>query len=96
MLLNFERYLEQFLALLSYAGVTELDDFGVVSSLKGFPSSSDGKASACNARDVGSIFPGSGRSPGERNGNALQYTCLENFMDRTWWATVHGVAKSHG
>ena len=46
----------------------------------GFPSSSDGKASACNAGDLGSI-PGSGRSPGEGNGNPLQYSCLENSMD---------------
>ena len=47
-----------------------------------------------NAGDVGSI-PGSGRSPGEGNGNPLQYSCLENSMDRrTWWATVHGVTKS--
>ena len=54
---------------------------------------SDGKASACNAGDPGSIS-GSGRSPGERNGNPLQYSCLENSMDRgTWWATVHGIAK---
>ena len=45
-------------------------------------------------RDVGSIL-GSKRSPGEGNGNALQYSCLENFMDRgAWWAAVHGVAKS--
>ena len=52
------------------------------------------KASACNAGDVGSI-PGSGRSPGEGNGNPLQYSCHENPMDRgAWWATVHGVAKS--
>ena len=44
--------------------------------------------------DLGSI-PGSGRSPGEGNGNPLQYSCLENFMDGgAWWATVHGVAKS--
>ena len=44
--------------------------------------------------DLGSI-PGSGRSPGEGNGNPLQYSCLENPMDRgAWWATVHGVAKS--
>ena len=51
---------------------------------------SDGKESASNARDPGSI-PGSGRSPGERNGNPLQYSCLENSMDRvSWWATVHG------
>ena len=46
-----------------------------------------------NAGDVGSIS-GSGRSPGEGNGNPLQYSCLENFMDRrAWWATVHRVAK---
>ena len=45
------------------------------------------------AGDVGSIH-GSGRSPGEGNGNPLQYSCLVNSMDRgTWWATVHGVAK---
>ena len=62
--------------------------------LKGFPSGSEGKASACDAEDPGSI-PGSGRSPGEGNGNPLQYSCLENPMDRgAWWATVHGVAKS--
>ena len=52
------------------------------------------KASACNAGDLGSI-PGLGRSPGEGNGNPLQYSCLENPMDGgSWWATVHGVAKS--
>ena len=46
-----------------------------------------------NAGDLGSI-PGSERSPGGRNGNPLQYSCLENSMDRgAWWATVHGVAK---
>ena len=55
---------------------------------------SDGKASAYNAGDLGSI-PGLGRSPGEGNGNPLQYSCLENPMDRgAWWATAHGVAKS--
>ena len=60
----------------------------------GFPSSTDGKESACNAGDSGSI-PGWGRSPGEGNGNPLQYSCLENSVDRgAWWATVHGVAKS--
>ena len=49
---------------------------------------------AGDARDVGSI-PGSGRSPGEGNGNPLQYSCLENPMDRgAWQATVHAVAKS--
>ena len=56
--------------------------------------SSDGKESVCNAGDLGSI-PGSGRSPGEGNGNSLQYSCLENPMDRgAWQATVHVVAKS--
>ena len=51
-------------------------------------------ASACNEGDLGSI-PGLGRSPGEGNGNPLQYSCLENPMERgVWWATVHGVAKS--
>ena len=50
--------------------------------------------SAWNAGDPGSI-PGSGRSPGEGNGNPLQYSCLENPMEGGgWWATVHGVAKS--
>ena len=59
-----------------------------------FPGSSDGKASVYNAGDPGSI-PGLGRSPGERNGNPLQYSWLENPMDRgAWWATVPGVAKS--
>ena len=62
--------------------------------LLGFPGSSDGKASAYNAGDLG-LIPGSGRSPGEGNGNPLQYSCLENPMDQgAWWATVHGVAKS--
>ena len=49
---------------------------------------------AGDARDVDSI-PGLGRSPGERNGNPLQYSCLGNSMDRgAWWARVHGIAKS--
>ena len=49
---------------------------------------------AGDARDVG-VIPGSGRFPGEGNGNPLQYSCLENPMDRgVWWVTVHGVAKS--
>ena len=51
-------------------------------------------ASAGDARDTGSI-PGSGRSHGEGNGNPLQYSCLENPMDRgAWWVIVHGVANS--
>ena len=60
----------------------------------GFPGGSAVKASAWNAGDPGSI-PGSGRSPGEGNGNPLQYSCLENPMEGgAWWATVHGVTKS--
>ena len=59
-----------------------------------FPRSSGSKESACNAGDLGSI-PGSGKSPGEGNGNPLQYSCLENPMDRgAWWATVHRVVQS--
>ena len=60
----------------------------------GLPCASDGRDSACNAGDQG-LIPESGRSPGEGNGNPLQYSCKENNMDRGgWWATVHGVAKS--
>ena len=52
------------------------------------------KTPPANAGDAGSV-PGLGRSPGEGNGNPLQYSCLENPMDReAWWATVHGVTKS--
>ena len=55
---------------------------------------SDCKESACSAGDPGSI-PGSGRSPGEGYGYPLQYSCLENSMDReAWWAIVHGVIKN--
>ena len=58
-----------------------------------FPGGSDSKESTCNAGNVGSI-PGLGRPPGEGNGNPLQYSCLENPLDRgAWWATVHGVAR---
>ena len=61
--------------------------------LKGFPGGSNGKESACDIRDLGSIS-GSGRSPGEGNGNQLQYSCLENPMGRgAWQAAVHGVAR---
>ena len=62
--------------------------------MSGFPGGSDGKESACNAGNLGSI-PGSGRSRGEGNGNPLQYSCLENPMDRgAWQAAVYEVAKS--
>ena len=60
----------------------------------GFPGGADDKESAYNTGDPG-LIPGSGRSPGEGNGNPLQYSCLEYSMDRrAWWATVHGVAKN--
>ena len=61
---------------------------------RGFLDGSDGKESPCNVGDPDSI-PGSGRSPGGGNSFLLQYSCLENPMDGgTWWAAVHGVAKS--
>ena len=68
-----------------------------VCNLLGLPRCLSGKESPCNAGvtgDMGSI-PGSGRSPGGRHGNPLQYSCLKNPVDRgAWWATVHSVAKS--
>ena len=68
-----------------------------ISSDTGLLGGSDGKESACNAGGARglSAIPGSGRSLGEGNGNPLQYSCLENSMDRgAWWATVHEVSKS--
>ena len=60
---------------------------------KGFPCSSVGKGSACDAGDLDSI-PASGRSPAKGHGNPLQYSCLEKSMDRVaCWATVHGVTR---
>jgi len=59
-----------------------------------FPGGSDNKEFACNAEDL-DLIPGSGRTPGEGNGNPLLYSCLGNSTDRgAWWATVHGFAKS--
>ena len=63
----------------------------------GLPGHSDSQESACNSGDLGSI-PELGRSPGEGNGNPLQYSCLENphgqrSLVGSWWAAVHGVAK---
>ena len=61
---------------------------------QGFPGGSDGKESACNTEDLDSI-PGLGRSPGEGNGNPLQYSCLKNPIDRgTWRASVYGITES--
>ena len=66
-----------------------------LSSPKGSPGGSGCKESTCNTGYLGSI-PGSGRSPGGENGYPLQYSCLENSMDRgAWWATVHQVTKLH-
>ena len=60
----------------------------------GFSGGSDGKESSHSVGDLDSI-PGLGRAPGVGHGNPLQYSCLENPMDRgAWWATVHGVTKS--
>ena len=62
--------------------------------MRGFPGGSDGTKSACNAGDPG-LIPGLGISSGEGNGNPLQYSCLENPMDRrAWQAIVHGVIKN--
>ena len=61
---------------------------------KGFPGGSDGKESACNAEDLG-LIPTLGRSPGVGNGYPLQYSGLENSMNReAWQVTIHGVEKS--
>ena len=63
------------------------------SSVVGFPGSSDGKESACNVGDPGSVH-NLGRSPGEGNGNLLQYSCLENSMDKgAWQVTVDGLQR---
>ena len=71
-----------------------LSPFVPPSPFLGFPGGPAGKESTCNEGDMGSI-PGVGRSPGEGNGNPLQYSYLEDPMDGgAWWAAVHGVAKS--
>ena len=72
-----------------------LERFDSGSTLEGgFPGGSGDKESACNAGDPG-LIPGSGRSPGEGKGKPLQYSCLENPMDRgAWWTTVRGVTES--
>ena len=67
------------------------------SLLQGFPDGTSGKESACKTGDIPDLdlISGSGRSPGEGNGNTLQYSCLENPMNRgAWRATVHGVTES--
>ena len=69
----------------------------VMSTGRGFPGGLVGQDSTCSAGDTGDagLIPGLGRSPGEGHGNPLQYSCLDNAMDRgAWRATVHGVARS--
>ena len=62
--------------------------------MRGFPDSLNSKEYACTAGDPG-LIPGSGRSPGEGNGNPIQYSCLEKSIDRgAWQATIHGVTNS--
>ena len=83
-----------FVVMLSKAHLTSHSRKSLWVYNTGFPHSSVGNESACSTGDPSSI-PGLGRSPGEGNGNPLQYSCLENPMDRgAWWAAVHGVAKS--
>ena len=74
--------------------ITQLNYYFLNKKQTGSPSGLDGKESACNSGDL-DLIPGLGRSSGEGNGYLLQYSCLENSMDRgAWQATVHGVPKS--
>ena len=74
------------------ACTTRFHLYEVAKVIEGFPGGSVVKNPPTNVGDAGSV-PGSGRSPGGGNGNPLQYSCLENSMDKeVWWATVHGVA----
>ena len=76
-----------------HSSITRQKTLGTM-KCKGLTGGSDCQEPACNAGDLSSI-PGLGRSPGEAHGNLLQYSCLENPMDRgAWWATVHSVAES--
>ena len=78
----------------SLFGPVFLSLFKIHMLLLGFPGGSDSKESSCSAGDQGSI-PESGSSPGGGHGNPLQYSCLENPMDRgAWRATAHGVTKT--
>ena len=84
----FSFFFERKIARFGYILVFPIQEF--IGKNTGFPGGSDSKESTCIAGDPGSI-PGLGRSPGEGNGNPLQYSCLENSMKRgTWRAIVHG------
>ena len=77
-----------------YSSISRVTIYCFLIHDKGFPGDSDSKESACNAGDLG-LIPGLERSPGEGTGNPLQYSCLENSMDRVACrAAVHGVAES--
>ena len=94
LIFNINSFLLKLTRIDSFAFATEILGFWRHYLYSGFPGGSDGKETACNAGDLGSI-PGSGRPPEEGNGNPLQYPCLENPMVRgAWQSTVHGVAKS--
>ena len=76
--------------------IKDLQNLDTTKRFRGFPGGLDGKKSAYSAGDSGSIR-GLGRFPGERNGNPLQYFCLENPMDRgAWLAIVHDATKESG
>ena len=84
---------QRFIVALKPKQLRYMVKYTVVYLYLGLPCDSDGKKSAYTMGVPGSI-PGLGRSPGERNGNPLQYSCLEDAMDRgTWWATVHGITE---
>jgi len=77
-----------------YSSISRVTIYCFLIHDKGFPGDSDSKESACNAGDLG-LIPGLERSPGEGNGNPLQYSCLENSMHRVACrAAVHGVTES--
>ena len=87
---------KNYFAIMSFVGTYELQSICMTLMwlFWGFPGGSESKESSCNAGDP-DLIPGSRRSPGERNGNPLWYSCLGNCMDRgAWQATVHGVPES--
>ena len=78
-------------SLVGYIPLDTTEWLTLTNPLLGFPSGSDSKESPCNAGDLG-LIPMSERSPGQVNGYPLQYSCLDNMMDRgAWWATFYGV-----
>ena len=89
---TYENYLNPCLLFFLYC--TYSLNFGAMLYNMGFPGGSDGKESSCNVGDLG-LIPGWGKSPGEGHGNPLQYSCLDNPMERgAWWTTVHGSQRA--